>query len=285
MVHVKEEMMRGIRSVVALALVLSIGSIGQASGALAADAPVLTTSAPPLPACRYRDELTRHRSLDDWRITLLDTNLKVARRYAPGDLVPVGRAGIRGAGVVRKFIIRDLRRLARAAREAGAPIAVQSAYRSYATQEAVFASWVRQVGYERALQVSARPGHSEHQLGTALDLRSANSARAPWDYQDWGRTAAGRWLKRNAWRYGFVLSYPAGRSTISCYDYEPWHWRYVGATLAARIRESGDVPRRVPLGEPRDRTFGLRRRQTELVCRDTPAASLAERAPSHALRG
>jgi zinc D-Ala-D-Ala carboxypeptidase len=241
MVHHKEVRMRRIQPVIALTFVLLLG---QATVASATDEPVSPASAPPLPVCRYRDDATRYRSLDDWRITLLDTNLKVGRRYAPRDLVPVGRAGIRGTGVVRKIMIRDLSRLARAAQEAGAPIAVQSAYRSYATQEAVFASWVRQVGYERALQVSARPGHSEHQLGTALDLRSASSARAPWEYQDWGRTAAGRWMKRNAWRYGFILSYPAGRTAVSCYDYEPWHWRYVGPALAARIRESGDVPRR-----------------------------------------
>lgn len=236
----KEMLMSRIWSVMALTFVLLVG---QTTGASATDEPISTTSTPPLPACRYRDDPTRYRSLGDWRITLLDTNLKVGRRYSPSDLVPVGRAGIRGSGVVRKVIIRDLRRLARAAREAGAPIAVQSAYRSYATQEAVFTSWVRQVGYERALQVSARPGHSEHQLGTALDFRSASSARAPWDYQDWGRTTPGRWVKRHAWRYGFVLSYPAGRSSVSCYDYEPWHWRYVGRTLAAGIRASGDVPR------------------------------------------
>ena len=133
--------------------------------------------------------------------------------------------------------------MARAARQAGAGIAVRSAYRSYAQQASTFASWVDQVGYRQARKVSARPGHSEHQLGTTIDFRSASSTRAPWDYPDWGTTKPGRWMKRNAWRYGFLLSYPKGKADVSCYSYEPWHYRYVGRELARRVHRSGDVPR------------------------------------------
>ena len=85
---------------------------------------------------------------------------------------------------------------------------------------------------------SARPGHSEHQLGTTLDFRSYGGS-APWNYADWGRTKAGTWLRNNAWKYGFVLSYPKGKTAQTCYAYEPWHYRYVGRAVAARIHASG----------------------------------------------
>jgi D-alanyl-D-alanine carboxypeptidase len=196
-----------------------------------------------LPACRYADVKTRFRSTDKWRQTLVDTERKVLRKYVPPGLVSVANAGIKGSGQVRHLIIDDLQSMAKAARRAGNSIAVRSAYRSYRQQAAVFQMWVDQVGYDKALRTSARPGHSEHQLGTTIDFRSGNSIKAPWDYPDWATTPAGAWMAANAWRYGFLMSYPKGESDISCYDYEPWHYRYYGRQLAARIHDSGDVPR------------------------------------------
>jgi D-alanyl-D-alanine carboxypeptidase len=237
-----------IRAAVALACALTVGSVAGPTGAhVAVDdqrgVASAEPAAPPLPTCRYRDDLTRYRKLRHWRRTLLDTNLKVTSAYRPNDLVSVSRASIGGSGQVRGLVIDDLASLARAARQAGAGLAIRSAYRSYANQASTFAFWVDQVGYRQARKVSARPGHSEHQLGTTLDFRSANSTRAPWDYEDWGQTKPGRWMKRNAWRYGFLMSYPKGKASISCYSYEPWHYRYVGRSLARRVHESGEVPR------------------------------------------
>jgi D-alanyl-D-alanine carboxypeptidase len=132
--------------------------------------------------------------------------------------------------------------MVRAARSAGARLAVQSAYRSYASQVATFDYWVRQIGYADALKVSARPGHSEHQLGTTIDFRTADGS-TPWNILDWGGTREGTWMRRNAWKYGWVMSYPKGRFGTSCYQYEPWHYRYVGRALAADIHQAGSAPR------------------------------------------
>ena len=90
----------------------------------------------------------------------------------------------------------------------------------------------------------ARAGHSEHQLGTAIDVTSEGGV-APWNYGDWADTAAGSWMAANAWRYGFVMSYPRGGIDRTCYDYEPWHYRYVGRSLAAEITANGRTPREV----------------------------------------
>ncbi len=198
----------------------------------------------PLPACRYDDVRTRYDRPPQWRKSLLDTIYKVPRSYVPGSLSSTTQAGLNGGYLIRTSVIRDLSALARAARAAGAGVAVQSAYRSYARQKALFQGYVDQIGYERALAVSARAGHSEHQLGTTIDFRSASSTRPPWDYDDWATTAAGRWMKRNAWRYGFLMTYPKGKRSESCYSYEPWHYRYVGRVTAAAVRERGVTLRR-----------------------------------------
>ena len=195
----------------------------------------------PLPACRYDDILTSPRGYGAWQTILVDTILRVSRDYVPPDLVNVSQADIGGKGKVRAVMIDDLREMAAAAKADDAAIAVHSAYRSYATQEQVFAGWVAYHGRERALQLSARPGHSEHQLGLAIDFRSD----PPVDTldSDWGTTKAGKWMKAHAWEYGFVMSYPKGMLDTTCYDFEPWHFKYVGRELAAAIHDSGVTQR------------------------------------------
>ena len=220
-------------------ILASSTAVGQGRAVLVA-APA-TEPAAKLPACRYRDKLTRHHKTKHWRKTLLDTNLRLKRGYEPWDLVSVRRASVQGSGRVRKVIISDLRAMAEAARKAGKPFAVRSAYRSYATQVATFDSWVQRSGYQQALKFSARPGHSEHQLGTTVDFTTAPGVPLR---SSFGKSAPGKWLKKHSWKYGFIMSYPKGKRRVSCYGYEPWHFRHVGRKNARAIHESGQVPRR-----------------------------------------
>ena len=111
----------------------------------------------------------------------------------------------------------------------GIPLRIRSAYRSESRQADVFKGWARQVGRKKALRVSARAGHSEHQLGTTIDF--ARSADAPWD-GNFAATPTGRWLARNAAEFGFVMSYPKGASSVTCYAAEPWHFRWIGRARA-----------------------------------------------------
>lgn len=194
-----------------------------------------------LPVCEYKDELTRYRKVKQWKKTLLDTNLKIKRSYKPWDLVSVSRARIAGSGKVRRIIIRDLKALAAAARTAGKPLAVRSAYRSYDYQKRLFDSYVRTYGFDKAARFSARPGHSEHQMGTTIDFTVGPGVPLTTRFGD---TPSGKWLARNGWKYGFIMSYPKGKRSASCYGYEPWHWRYFGRDLARKIHQSGQVPRR-----------------------------------------
>jgi len=196
----------------------------------------------PLPACAYLDLPTARPGLDAWATTVLDTLYALPASYVPADLVDTSRAGLNGGHLIRSVALADLTAMVAAADADGARLAVQSSYRSYGSQVLTFNGWVRQVGLDAALRISARPGHSEHQLGTAIDLRSV-SGPSPWNIPDWAVTTEGAWMSANAWRFGWILSYPRGTSDVSCYSYEPWHFRYVGRAIARSIHDSATTER------------------------------------------
>jgi zinc D-Ala-D-Ala carboxypeptidase len=221
------------RTAAALVLVLVVGA---AHAMLPSTA--VAASPGPLPECVYDDVLTPRRAYTDWARTLVDTTLRVGKGYAPLHLASIADAGIPGTGKIRPLVIDDLRALTKAAAAAGNPIEVSSAYRSWKRQKWLFADSVDKYGYDVTLATLARPGHSEHQLGTAIDFKT-KGGRDPWLLDtDWASTRAGAWMKANAWKYGFVMSYPKGEKSVTCYHYEPWHYRYFGRARALAIRES-----------------------------------------------
>ncbi|CAN5233563.1 hypothetical protein BH23CHL9_BH23CHL9_15900 [soil metagenome] len=213
--------------------------------------PVASLARPPRPALdvRYEAALVADQCLDrdlpalaasDMTLTILDRSYALPASYEPSDLVAASTAGLRGSSgtkLVREIMIDDLAAMSAAWDAAKLTMIVESAYRSYATQAATFDSWNARVGYAQALVRSARPGHSEHQLGTAIDVMSPGWAGR---FGEWGReTAEGAWMAANAWEYGFVMSYPFGSQAQTCFSYEPWHYRWIGREAAAAHRESG----------------------------------------------
>jgi zinc D-Ala-D-Ala carboxypeptidase len=235
---------RALRVALLVAITTAVlPSPGDAAAAAVPPVPPTSTTGDP-PACRLADVTTKFRATRQWARTQVDWIYRLPSTYRPPNLVSTRRAGIAGGGSVRAELIADLREMASAAKAAGAPIAIESAYRSYATQVATFRSWVARLGYSSAILSAARPGHSEHQLGTAIDFKSYGIAD-PWlmGGYDWGKTRAGRWMLANAWKYGFVLSYPSGKKAEVCYAYEPWHYRYYGRSIARAMQQSGLTPR------------------------------------------
>ena len=231
-------------------LIAAIALARAASGPAApsAAAPVATRAATPgegptaggPPPCRVGDREALDDSYEDWRSTILDPTFRLPRSYVPPDLVSVEKAGFPGPQTARSFVMPDLRRLREAAEEAGHPIGIIWGYRSYTTQVSVFENSVAVNGSRHALSHAARPGHSEHQLGTVFDFETEGAADVD---KSWESQPTGRWMAENAWRYGFVMSYPRGREDETCYGYEPWHYRYFGAPLAAAIHETGETTR------------------------------------------
>lgn len=121
--------------------------------------------------------------------------------------------------------------------EAGLDFSVQSAYRSLESQTGVYDDDVARNGQAYADTDTARPGHSEHQTGLAVDI-SAVPAQCSLD-ACFGDTAQGRWLAANSWRFGFILRYPADKVAVTGFTYEPWHFRYVGVPLSTQLHTTG----------------------------------------------
>lgn len=162
-------------------------------------------------------------------LALVDKKHSLAAGYVPGDLVELsanrsytaGRASLS----LRSDAERALEEMARAARADGITLVASSAYRSFDYQKTVYARNVKELGQAAADRESARPGTSQHQLGTAVDFGSITD--------DFALTKAGKWLTAHAGDYGWSLSFPEGLEAVTGYRWECWHYRYIGKEAVA----------------------------------------------------
>lgn len=123
-----------------------------------------------------------------------------------------------------------------AARRDGIDLASNSTYRSYLDQRSVYDGNLKTLGRAAADRLTAHPGCSEHQTGLAIDI-GPESGQCSLEVC-MGELPEGRWLATHAWRYGFLLRYPADKVTITGYQYEPWHFRYLGTALATELHRT-----------------------------------------------
>ena len=227
------------RLVVGLTLIFLFG-VGYALLGLGEEGIAVQTG-PFKPAAELSKETTRKASTsattcDDLGV-LVDRSHTLPSGYVPGDLVPLQDYGVPAtdSGTLRREAAEHLGRLVKGAAAAGEDLEVTSAYRSYEEQRRSHKRSMRVFGAE-AGRMSATPGHSQHQLGTAVDFTNAAAGHQVTRY--FGRTSAYGWLERHAWEYGFVLAYPKGKEEQTGYEWEPWHFRYVGIEDAERLEES-----------------------------------------------
>lgn len=159
--------------------------------------------------------------------------------YAPPDLI-VPNVPLRVPGnetmQVRKAVAEALEQLFTAAKADGLQLMLASGYRSYTYQVNLYNGYVQSQGQASADQASARPGHSEHQTGLAADIEPANKKCEL--EACFGQLPEGAWLASNAYKYGFIIRYPADKVPITGYEYEPWHVRYIGTPLAIELHKS-----------------------------------------------
>ena len=138
---------------------------------------------------------------------------------------------------LRQIVVDDFNAMLKDASTAGYDLIVGSGFRSYDLQNVYYSSYVRNSGQEQADKYSAKPGYSEHQTGLVADV-SLQSMEC-YLSKCFGDTDAGKWIADNAADYGFIVRYPADKTEITKYQYEPWHLRYVGKDLARALTQSG----------------------------------------------
>lgn len=178
---------------------------------------------------------------EDCALAPVDKMHKLTENYKP----VVVETNLLGGGRMTPAAATALRSMFEAAEKAGAPAKVFSAYRSYEDQVGAFDYWYKrelsrglppEQAKVSANQYSAYPGHSEHQLGTTVDV-GCNTCTA-FD-NSVGNIKLYSFIERNAHKYGFVVSYPKGTTRFTGYNYEPWHIRFVGEEIATELFELG----------------------------------------------
>ena len=150
-------------------------------------------------------------------ILIANKTYSLPEDFNPGGLHPDAKAAF------------DEMRTAAAAE--GITLKIISGYRSYSQQTKTYGNYVARDGKEEADRYSARPGHSEHQTGLAMDINSLQ--------QSFADTAAGKWLAEHCAEYGFIIRYTADKEAETGFMYEPWHIRYLGVEMAKAVTESG----------------------------------------------
>lgn len=171
-------------------------------------------------------------------LVLVNKEFGLPDGYAPEDLVrpnvpfSFGDQDIEKS-YMRKEAAQALEAMFADAANNGIQLHAVSGYRSYQRQTEVFNAEVANSGQEQAVQVVAVPGNSEHQTGLAMDISSASANFAL--SEQFGQTPEGKWLVDHAHRFGFILRYPKGKEGITGYQYESWHFRYVGVKAATEM--------------------------------------------------
>ncbi|MEK9196170.1 MAG: M15 family metallopeptidase, partial [Patescibacteria group bacterium] len=159
-------------------------------------------------------------------LVVVNKNRPLPNGYAPSDL----------SGNVRSEAKKHLDELVVGAKSSNINFKIISAYRSQSAQASIYNGYVKRDGQATADTYSARPRYSEHQTGLAIDLGNSDGVC---DLEIcFGDTPAGLWIKNNAHNYGFIVRYPSGKTSITGYQYEPWHLRYVGIDVAKSIHSS-----------------------------------------------
>ncbi len=176
-------------------------------------------------------------------LVLVNKQYKLPSTYAPSDLVKASNSGIRRGDsyTLRNILIPELTRMITDSKAEGIDLSIVSGYRSYQTQVNTYNYWLSQNNNNVALvdTFSARPGHSQHQLGTVIDFSSNEIGDRLGD--EFANTNASKWLISNAYKYGFVLSFPKGYESITGYKFESWHYRYIGVQYAQEVATRGTI--------------------------------------------
>ena len=156
--------------------------------------------------------------------------------YTPENLVNIPldySYGSEGDNKLIDYAYEKFLDLWQAANDAGYYLMVTSSYRNYADQEEIYEYRKSTLGERKADETAARPGHSEHQTGLVVDMTSKTEP----DAESFSESEAYKWLKENAYQYGWIERYPEDKTYLTGYSPESWHWRYVGIDAATVMHE------------------------------------------------
>lgn len=185
--------------------------------------------------CHYYSKIEKI-EFPDSTCVLVNKYKQLDKNYQPIDLEIIDPCFNSGSLLLRHGARVAFEGMCKDAENEGLLLTAISSFRSFSYQDTVYYKNYDQgteldAYRERRDRVSARAGHSEHQTGLAVDINDLETR--------FETTQEGIWLKENSWKHGYILRYPKGKEWITGYDYEPWHFRYLGVSLARLVYESG----------------------------------------------
>ena len=155
--------------------------------------------------------------------------------YEPNEITSISLNYSYGNNKVSKDTNDAYIEMAKAAKEEGIQLMANSTYRTYKRQDEIYKDFYYSKGISYADKYAARAGYSEHQTGLAIDIfTTGNSTTSNFEESD-----AFKWLSTNAHKYGFILRYPKGKEYLTGYNYESWHYRYLGIDIATKVYNEG----------------------------------------------
>lgn len=165
-------------------------------------------------------------------VTNLSNSMLVNKfNYLPADYAPTDIESIRtmyaySGHSIKSEVYDQFIKMWKDAQNEGLSLIINSSYRTFEEQNKIYNSYND--------DYASRPGFSEHQTGLALDIVKPGYSGSSFESTD-----EFRWLKNNAYKYGFILRYPKNKEHITGYEYESWHYRYLGVDLATKVYQSG----------------------------------------------
>ena len=159
-------------------------------------------------------------------LMLVNRDNLLDRTYIPDDLVD-SKSIYKENILINKHVLAAFNMMKKAAKENGYEIDIMSGYRTYDYQEKIYNKLIQEKGFNYALRHIAMPGASEHQTGLALDICVYRNGKC-YIEKEITEFNEVKWLHNNAYKFGFILRYPEEKEDITGYNYEPWHFRYVG---------------------------------------------------------
>ncbi|MDD3392822.1 MAG: M15 family metallopeptidase [Bacilli bacterium] len=164
-------------------------------------------------------------------LIIVNKHYQLPDDYEPDNLVAVKNWYAYGTNELKEEVYDAFLSMYNDATKKDLKLIIISGYRSYDEQEVLFDSYKNSNGQTWADSIAARAGHSEHQTGLTFDLTTTGIS----DIDDFQNTDEFTWMQENSYKYGFILRYPEGKEGITGYDYESWHYRYVGVEVATVI--------------------------------------------------
>lgn len=171
-------------------------------------------------------------------LALVNKQFALPVNYEPKDLIrPKVKFSFGDQDIEKSYLRKEaaqaLESMFAKAKNSDIELLAVSGYRSYGRQKELYDAEVSKVGKEQAIQAVAVPGNSEHQTGLSMDISSESVNN--YLTEEFETTREGKWLAKNAHRFGFILRYPKGKEELTGYQFEPWHFRYVGEKAASII--------------------------------------------------